>query len=164
MQNSFISLLSLIFFIVSCDQDDSENFENHPSTIDELLIKSSDQVNIDGHTLELHTALWRDFMPVSPVDGKNLISINYLVNTDSTRIPSYITLTRQFVIYGDKLWESDYSEESSGTADYLIERISRNGPKWGPDVEVTVLAEVKCLKHDTFYYVRSDDQNIGKTY
>ncbi|MEO9803896.1 MAG: hypothetical protein ABJF04_11635 [Reichenbachiella sp.] len=156
-------LLMTLPFIISCSQDDSDSLGGNQNKIDELLIKSSNQINVDDHILELHAAIWRDFMPVSPPDGKNLISVNWLVNTDSTNMPSDIALVKQFVIHEDDIWIADYSSESSETADYLVERISRNGPKWGPDVAVTVIAEVKCLKDDTFYYVRLDNQNIERT-
>ncbi|MEO9968022.1 MAG: hypothetical protein ABJF11_19675 [Reichenbachiella sp.] len=162
MKNIFILLISLLI-LGSCDPEDSTSRENTKEIIDELLIKSSEEINIDGQKLFLRAALWRDFMPISPPSGKGLIAVNYLVHRDSAKIPSYIKLSKQYVINGDSLWMSEYADETRETPDYLIERVSRNGPKWGPDITVTVIAEVKSLKDDNTYYLRLDEESIWRT-
>jgi len=159
-----LKILALtILFATGCSDDEPSNWRIDQPRINELLIISSEQETIDGTTLELHAYLWRDFMPISPPDGKNLISINWLVDVDSVAIPNHIILSEQYVIYGDSLWTAPYTEEERETQPYVIERVSIEGPKWGPNVEVTVIAKVVDSITSSEYFLIRDNQPIERT-
>ncbi len=157
-------LLTLTLLLnAGCSEDEQANWSINKAKINELLNSSTEQISIEGTTLELHAYLWRDFMPISPPDGKNLISINWLVDVDSVAIPSTIVLSEQYVINGDSLWEPSYTNEIRETKPYLIERISREGPKWGPNIEVTVIAKVVDTSTNLEHFLIRENQQILKT-
>ena len=159
-----IKILSLTLLIaIGCSDDESSIWKTDKQKINELLNLSSERVSIDGTTLELHAYLWRDFMPISPPNGKNLISINWLVDIDSVKIPNHILLSEQYVIYGDSLWTSSYTVEDRETQPYVIEGVSRGGPKWGPNVEVTVIAKIVDSNNSFEYFLIRENQPIGRT-
>ncbi|WP_445723928.1 MULTISPECIES: hypothetical protein [Bacteroidota] len=147
----------------SCSEDEQPNWSIDKAKINKLLNSSTEQVTIEGTTLELHAYLWRDFMPISPPDGKNLISINWLVDVDSIAIPTNILLSEQYVINGDSLWSTSYTNEIRETQPYLVERVSRDGPKWGPNIEVTVIAKVIDTNTKLEHFLIRENQQILRT-
>lgn len=132
------------------------------SKADELIRKSEEILKFGGHTYVLEAYLWRDFMPVSPPDGRPLIAINRLVEKDGLAIPEGVDIVMQYVINKDEVWESNYSESVQGQAN-IIEKISREGPKWGPDIYVTVISKVVDSKSGETYLLRLEDVYIGRT-
>lgn len=159
----FIFPLACLVFLCSCEQDDTNATLLQQASINEMIIKSSDRIRIDGLELELQASIWLDFMPGTDAGGQGLISINWLVSVDETEIPAYIVLADQYVIAENDLWHAAYSEEDRESPGHIIERISRDGPLWEPEIFVTIVAEVKSLKDDTSYYVRLDNQKILRT-
>lgn len=159
----FISILTGLIFSLSCEQDSTNTVLDEQGLYDDLIIKSSNRVVIDGIELELQATLWRDFMPGQNPGGNGLMSINRLISTDSTAIPGHIVLSAQYVMSESSVWEAVYSEEIFDTPDFVIERIARNGPDWETGIPVTIVAEVKSLKDDTTYYVRLEEQKIYRT-
>ena len=144
-------------------EDEQSNWSIDKAKINELLNSSTEQISIEGTTLELHAHLWRDFMPISPPEGKNIISINWLVDVDSVAIPSSIVLSEQYVINGDSPWETSYTNEIRKTQPYLVERVSRDGPKWGPNIEVTVIAKVVDTSTNLEHFLIRENQQILRT-
>jgi len=163
MRNGILISFCLLLSLSSCENDDPINITVDEKRAEALLGTSSKLITIDGNELELKAYLWRDFMPTSTPSGQGLISINWLLNVDSVSIPDYIVLSKQFVISGDSIWTTDYSDELRETPDYVIERISRNGPFWEPNTEVTIVAKVVNLSNSTEHYLRLEDQLIMRT-
>jgi len=159
----FKILVLALLLTIGCSDDELSSWRVDQKRINELLNLSSEQATIDGKTLELHANLWRDFMPISPPNGRNLISINWLVDIDSIAIPNYIMLLEQNVIYGDSLWTASYIKEERETQPYIIERVSIEGPKWGPNVEVIVIAKVVDSNTSSEYFLIRENQTIGRT-
>ena len=82
-------------------------------------------------------------MPPSSNNGEPLVSINWLVETNSQSIPNNVDLVKQYVIYRESVWVSDYeNEERNSGSPHKLEKVSRNGPKWLTDVNVDVVAKV----------------------
>lgn len=161
---NLVSLVSFIFLLSSgCTEEEQPDFRIDKAKINELLSLSTEQITINETTLALHAYLWRDFMPISPPDGKNLISINWLVDVDSVAIPSNIILSEQYVINGDSLWAASYTNEIRETESYIIERVSREGPKWEPNIEVIVIAKVVDLNTNREYLLIRENQQILRT-
>ena len=104
------------------------------SNIQELL-SAPEEVENGENRYVLETYLWRDFMPISPPDGKPLIAKITVVATESQTPPPTLDADRLWVIDGENAWETAFSDETvpaePGPGRRLT-KVARNGPKWGP--------------------------------
>ena len=152
---------------MGCNDEVSEDLF-HISTDSELLNKLYDQsvdtLYIDGHRFILDAFLWRDYMPICPPDGKNLISINWLINIDSVSIPDNLDITNQYVINNDSIWLANYETDTIDTSPFKIKKSSSNGPKWGPNISVDVIVKVFDTDRMNDYYIRKIGVPIYKIY
>jgi len=158
----------IIMALSTCDKDNDNNGNKSKAVQDaqlvlELFDKSSETLKIGQEEYILEAYLWRDFQPISPPDGKPLSSINRLINVDSTDISLKVDLVEQYVIKNDYVWITPYDHTSPHTPGFRIEKISRNGPKWGPDIHVDVIAKVRDLDTDRNYFIRKENVNILRT-
>jgi len=166
MEDSFLVFLVLLG-LLSCENTEDDNFASirkDKELIKELNKKTVDTLEIDNQAYVLGVYLWRDFMPgPSNENGSSLNAINRLISIDSTSIPGSIDLIRQYVIHNDSIWAADYEEETRSSSSTHIEKISRNGPKWGPQILVDVISKIhdSDLKED--YYLRLEDVYIERT-
>jgi len=157
-----ISVLVACILISRC-----EIFESSGSTlpIDELL-SAPEQIEIEGRKYVLETSLWRDFIPISPPDGKPLIALIWVTATDSLEFPSSIGADRLWVIKDEKeVWETEFSNEERPQEPYRkhqLEKIARNGPKWGPGIQVDVVVRVIDGENNT-YLLKASNQWIHRT-
>lgn len=159
MKTSRIFLFMIALSLFSCDSD-SEKL-NHEQIL--RVLKDAKQTQTIGvSSFQLEACIWRDFMPICPIDGKEMISINWLVSTDSP-IPDHINMVKQYVIYKGEIWEADYENESYPVHSNKLERISRNGPKWDTGIYVTVVSQIYDSKTKTTYYVKCDNVIVGRT-
>jgi hypothetical protein len=158
-----IIILVVFIYLTGCEKDEVSNIKVDKDLILELNSKAVKVVTIDADTYFLDAYLWRDFMPISPPNGKPLISINWLIRTDSSVIPDNVELKQQYVIYGDSIWIANYDNETQKTPDYKKEKVSRNGPKWGPEVYVDVIAKITDTKTNLDYYLKLDKAYISRT-
>ncbi|MBN1416906.1 MAG: hypothetical protein JW973_17545 [Bacteroidales bacterium] len=144
--------------------NDVSNIRIDTELILELNSKAYDTLIIESNKFVLDAYLWRDFMPISPSDGKALISINWLRDIDSIEISDNIDLIEQYVINNDSIWISKYENESSSTQPkYKIEKISKDGPKWGPKTYVDVISKVCDSNTNNDYYIRIKNIYIERT-
>ena len=101
-------------------------------------------------------------MPVSPPDGKPLIALIRVTEIDSQTIPETLDATKLWVINGDDLWLTGFSdEERPSTKSFQLEKIVRDGPKWGPGIYVTVVVEIEYSNRT--YLIKASDQLIEMT-
>jgi hypothetical protein len=152
--------------LLSCDKDELDNESNireDKELILELYDKSVDTIMISTHRYILDAYLWRDFMPISPPDGQPLSSINWLIDIDTLDIPLNIDLKEQYVIYNDSIWIADYEDEIHTTPSYKIEKISRNGPKWGPKIYVDIVSKIHDSNTNTDYFLKLKNIYIKRT-
>ena len=91
-------------------------------------------VTLEGKPVEIAVSLWRDFMPISPPDGKPLTMV---LRTQSSSPVSDIV--RAWVVNGSDVWNSA-PERNAGTADW----VSRDGPKWTPGTRVDVVVRLRA--------------------
>jgi len=133
-------------FVYNTDMDKAE--------ISQIKKKAVETLVIGSNSFVLDAFLWRDFMPISPPNGTPMISINWLICTKSNKIPDNIDLVKQFVFFNDSVWVSDYEKETRpDQPEYKIEKISRNGPKWGPNINVDVISQIHDSKTNKDYYI-----------
>ena len=162
----YIIIFTTLILLISCEKEDinESNIRIDKELISELNSKSYDTLIIESNKLVLDAYLWRDFMPISPSDGKAMISINWLRDIDSTEILDNIDLIEQYVIYNDSIWIAEYENETSTTQpDYKIEKISREGPKWGPKIYVNVISKVRDSNTNNDYYIRIKNIYVERT-
>lgn len=90
-------------------------------------------VMLEGESFELPVALYRDFMPSSPPNGRPLAAV--------VRLPDRLTTVRVeriWVLLDDEVWSAE-AEQVPGTQDW----VARDGPKWGPGILVDVVAQLR---------------------
>ena len=135
-------LLSMTIIVFGC----SDNGVSVPPEIPvNQLLDSPDTILVDNRQLCLSTDMWRDFQPNSPPNGKPLISFIYVTATDTAQLPSSISTDAVWIVYNNQVWKSWFTNEPIAR-DLLkpnrIVKIAREGPKWGPDVNVDVIVRV----------------------
>ncbi len=118
----------------------------------------------DQH-LMLRTFMWRDFQPVAPRDGRPLISIFWIYSSDSTALPSTLTTDAAWVVNGELVWDTYFSDEEPPPSEqqpYQLYKVARDGPKWGPDIEVDAVVRIRDVGNQT-HLLRAASQHIGRT-
>jgi len=156
----FRNLMVLIIFILisGCDIFG-------PKMPLETLLSAPEQIEIEGHMYILETYLWRDFMPIAPPNGNPLIALIRLTAIDSLPFPSSIDATKLWVINGGKIWETKFTDEERPqypNRKHQLEKVARNGPKWGPGIYVDVVVRIIDGRRD-FYLLRASNQYITRT-
>ena len=113
----------------------------------------------------VHPEGGRDFQPATPPDGKPLIALIRVIAIDLLPFPSTLDANRLWVINGQEVWEKEFSDEEIPTdpnRKHQLEKIARNGPKWGPGIYVDVVVRIIDYKNKT-YLLKASNQYIGRT-
>ena len=134
-KGSVYILLALTILFTGCPNS------NHtaPSKTNEELLSAPEEVNINDQNYTLSADLWRDFMP--PSEGSDLMAVVTVSEKNSIEIPPGLNATYLWVINGDEVWSTFFSNESRPPIPtYQLEKIARGGPKWdtGSNVDVVV--------------------------
>lgn len=99
------------------------------------------QARIGGVTVSLEASLNRDFMPITPPDGRPMIAVFEVRTVDGAPIPAGLEITHAIVMLGSESWHSTPTRLPYSDTGYL-EAWSGDGPKWDAgalvDVEVTL--------------------------
>lgn len=129
-----------------------------------------DQVTINGRSYRIAPAsasgtyLWRDFMPVSPPDGRPLMASIRVVAGDVGTFPQDITVDRVW-IYGPTVWDTAPAEvrraPEAGTPPQQIEVFASDGPKWDPGIEVDVV--IRLRSGTATYFIRITSVAVERT-
>ena len=119
-------------------------FEDVSPTISlEELQSAPERITLENRDYDLKTYLNRDFMPTSPPNGRPLMAFIYVTATDSLEFPSHINADRIWVVYGSRVWESNFSDDPEPPPSITqLAKFARNGPKWGPEIYVDVIVRV----------------------
>ncbi|MFC1576203.1 hypothetical protein ACFL3J_00880 [Candidatus Omnitrophota bacterium] len=131
----------------------------------EALLKVPEEIEIGGKKYYLEAYLWRDFMPISPPDGKPLMGVVKLLMDDLSGLPDGIDVTRVWIIDKDKVWQPDLSDKENVKkmrANSYLQINFRNGPKWGPNIYVDVVLNVVDSSKGS-YLLRGAYQYIERT-
>lgn len=132
----------------------------------EELLGKPEQISIDGSIYSIKTFLWRDFMPACPPNGQPLLGQIDLIGDANVKLPETIDLDRVWIINGNKVWESDFSKENrpiSNNSKTKMEKVVRDGPKWGPGINVDVVVRIVDKADDKVYFLRAASQRISRT-
>jgi hypothetical protein len=115
---------------------------------------------IAGVTLRISASLWRDFMPTAESGGSHLIAVVKGI-ADSPAVPP-TRATRLAIVHDTMIWTSPVLSESATSSSSPFKVVAREGPKWGPDVVVDVILEIRDPA-DRPHLVRAADQLIFRT-
>ena len=134
---------------------------NQMSSISELQAAPT-QITIAGRSYKIEAFVWRDFMPISPPDGKPMIASIKLIAEDGNSVPSNLVPDKLWVIKTDdkQVWEINFTDPPrlSGAT---VEIVARNGPKWEPNTDIGVV--VQLSDGNKTYLLRSPSQKIQRT-
>ncbi len=163
MKNIFPALLLFGFFILTCER----NIQNPSTDVPPDILKISvDTLQLGQQRFVLKTEIWRDFMPISPPDGRPLTASIYIETVDSSAISFNLDSDRVYIVNGKDVWASSYAEELPddypSRQPFRLVKVVRNGPKWGPDIFVDVI--VRILANDNIYFLRAKNQYIWETW
>ncbi len=101
-------------------------------------------VIVGRQTLVLVPFLWRDFMPISPPDGKPLVAVLRVQANDGTALAATFRVDGAWVINGAEVWTASVGEETLASPSRVYyEVVARDGPKWGPNVRVDVVVRIR---------------------
>ncbi|MFX0181436.1 MAG: hypothetical protein ACFE95_00030 [Candidatus Hodarchaeota archaeon] len=126
------------------------------------LNAAPEQVSVENRMYRLETYLWRDFMPISPPDGKPLIAVVKVLPNDSLKFPANIDADHLWVVNGQEIWSTSFSDEEVPQDEYILEKIARDGPKWDPGISVDVIVRLVVNDHNT-YLLKAPNQTIHRT-
>lgn len=160
------SFLIILIFTLNCSSNGigNEDIRVDPELIKELRSSSSETLQIESNYFTLDAYLWRDFMPSSPPNGRPMISVNKLIETNSDTIPDHIDLIKQYVIHGNSIWVTDYEDEKrNSNSPHIIERVSRDGPKWDTGISVDVVTKVYDSKTGENHFLILKNVTINRT-
>ena len=161
---SLMLVVAILFISCDCKNGNGNGNDNNGNGNELIPIEAVDTLIIGSNSFILDAFLWRDFMPISPPDGQPMISINWLICTNEIAIPDNISLVKQFVIFGDLVWKAYYTdEEGVPQPAHKIQRVSRNGPKWGPNIYVDVIAQVYDSNTNKTHFVRRKNVFVIRT-
>lgn len=127
-----------------------------------VLADAPTRIQVDGRELTLDTYLYRDFMPVSPPDGKPLIAGLKVRTVDGSPLPAGIGAETVSVLYLDDVWTAPARMEHPSQTPSVLELVARDGPTWGPAVNVDVVLRLHDGAGRT-YRLRAADQPIHRT-
>jgi len=127
--------------------------------IEPCIFTASEEVNVGGITYSLETYMYRDFMPISPPDGRPLIVIIWVHALGVNDFPLSTIIERLWLIDGSNIISTLPTEKYSVDGNTL-RMAFLNGPKWGPDIFVDVI--VKLIDMDFSFCVKAVDQPIHR--
>ncbi|MCE1201881.1 MAG: hypothetical protein LWX09_07250 [Bacteroidia bacterium] len=162
MKVSASLFLMLVIGLTACKKQSNEELlvRNDPRRSAEL--RSSSEVHTIGNNrLELSTYLWRDFMPGTVgTDGSKLMGVIRLQDAQGAALSNSIKLRRLHVVKGNEIWTTGFAEVRSDDAT-ILEGVVRNGPYWGPSINVDVICEFDYLGKS--YFIQAKSQPIHRT-
>lgn len=108
------------------------------------LRRAPTSIAVGEKILVLRTTLWRDFMPIAPVDGQPMVGIFGVETDDHSPFPAGVSIERAWVLKGSLAWVPELTNDPLyDPAPSQRAMIGRNGPKWGPAITVEVIVEIE---------------------
>jgi hypothetical protein len=131
--------ITFVAALVGCGQTPTA-----PSDVSrEQLASAPTRVVADGVELTLTTFLTRDFMPISPPDGKPLGGVLRIKTETGTPVPTSIVVSASWILFNSEMWSASVEQRPRAETPPNYEVIVQGGPKWGPDVMVDVIVRLR---------------------
>lgn len=157
----FVFLFTSVVF-TGCSDIGEQYVAPPPDIPISQLLAAPETTIVSGRTVYLTTYLWRDFMPISPPDGKPLLGVVFITAMDGLVFGNAISSDAVWIVYNQKVWKSWLTSASNGGRTNQLAKSFSGGPKWGPRVSVEVIVRLKDDKNKT-YFLRASKQWIGRT-
>ena len=138
-----ILLLIAVVFSIGCGKDDESSGLLFPSATFESIKEAPQEIALGDQEYVLGTYLWRDFMPISPPEGKPLIALIRVIEKNGDPIAADLQLKYLWIVYGRDIWFTTFTDETPPSPENELQRIARNGPLWGPEVKVDVIVGLR---------------------
>ena len=162
---NLLRLLSITMIFILCFQISFAGSRKPKDYTPDQLEKAADTLMVHEVGLAIETYLWRDFMPQSPPDGKPLRAAITVVPVNQEFLPADIDADKLWIINGQQVWsatlKSVRENMPSGNLTKL-EKMAREGPKWGPGISVTVVIQIIDQKGHS-HLLKAENQLIYRT-
>jgi len=158
-----ISIVISGLAMVSCEKP---NVFEDEELINSLYQKAQDTLTYNGSKYILETYLYRDFMPGGPIsEERPLISILYLVNSDSLIVSKNLKLDKLYVIKEDLVYKDNPEfQVDNSIPQYKQSYICREGPEWETEIIVDVVIKLVEKNTNENYFLISRNQPIEKVW
>jgi hypothetical protein len=121
------------------------------------------EVAVQGAPIRVGAELWRDFMPVSPPEGRPLAGVVWIWAADRASAGPVPKADRCWVIHGDSAWTTaPVQEPPPAVSDSFLARYTvRDGPLWEPGTRADVVLRLRGERGPIL--IRAADQEIMRT-
>jgi hypothetical protein len=110
-----------------------------PVSID-LLRAAPDTLTLNGYPTVLGLNLTRDFMPMSPPDGRPMTAMATFYPISEPDFAMNVTAVYAWVVKGNEVWGTGMtSEDPSHLPHNEVVWLAEGGPKWDPGIQVDVI-------------------------
>ena len=148
-----LQLIFILSLLYGCSK--SSNPANTPQIDFDELIKSPTTIQIDSTNFNLSVYLWRDYMPISPPEGKPMTASIDIIAISTTIFPTGIDADKMWLFDSTETWEADLTTQTP-TEDYILSKRASGGPLW--ETGILVDAVVRLVKDDSIYYYLKQEQ------
>ncbi|HET9252326.1 MAG TPA: hypothetical protein VFP58_09430 [Candidatus Eisenbacteria bacterium] len=103
------------------------------------------EVEVQGAPIRIGAEVWRDYMPISPPEGRPLAAVVWVWAADRASAGPVPEADRAWVVHGDSAWSTVPVKEAppAESDSFLVRYALRDGPLWGPGVPVDVVLRLQ---------------------
>lgn len=123
------------------------------------LLAAPETTMVNGRAVYLTTQLWRDFMPISPPDGKPLGGVVFITAMDGMVFGNAISSDAVWLVHNQEVWKGWLTNASNGGRTNQLAKSFSDGPKWKPGVSVDVVVRLNNDQNNV-YFLRASKQLI----
>ena len=158
-----VFILILSFHLTTCKKPVT-TFEDE-ALLDKLYSTSVDTLALQDHKYILDTYLNRDFFPGIGAEKKTpLIANIYLVNIDSSAIPSYLDIKKLYIIQDQLIWASvPVAGVQPYVPEFKLNKLSKDGPEWNTGIYVDAIIMIFNRLTTEEYYLVARKQYIHRS-
>lgn len=158
--------MPLVLLLIGGCSDLGEPFIAPPPDLQaDQLLAVPETTMVQGRQFTLQTSIWRSFMPISPPNGTPLAGVVFISALDTLPIANTLSSDAVWIVYQHQVWKGWFSIQPYPPSELKknqLAMIFNDGPKWGPNVYVEVIARV-LDSGGNMHLVRASNQWIGRT-
>jgi len=151
-------LVAVTVTFIACD---SGNGSHQTPTAAELS-SIPQRIVVAGESLMLETYIWRDFMPISPPDGRAMIAAVSVKTLSADKFPAGIYSDSLWLFKNGDTWATTFSNEDRPGDPYVLSKVARDGPLWKPGIAVDAVVRLKD-SHGNTWLLKAVNQTIHRT-
>ena len=153
----------LLLVLQACSMFGNDSRSPDPLSL-ETMREVPDTLVIGEQQMVLTSSIWRDFMPISPPDGKPMIGVFYLTSVDESPLPADLRMRAAWIAKEDAVWASYMSDEPppDDVPPYRLNGVVRGGPKWHPGIDLFGVVQITDSV-GRVYLIRSAQTTLGAT-